>query len=191
MISTEAQTDGGQSRRDRLFRIIKEQSVLTGDFTLVSGRKSSILFDMKKTMLHPEGANLAAAELYELVKDDGVDFIGGLAMGAIPLVTAICIHSHGKRPIKAFFVREKAKTHGTLNLIDGFFEDGARVVLVDDVTTTGGSVMKAVRTVRDRGGSVSKVVTIVDRQEGAGANLAREEISLVPIFTKQDFRDGL
>lgn len=179
-----------QARRARLKTLITELSVLTGrEFTLTSGRKSTILFDMKKILLDPEGANLVAQAVVERMADGEADYIGGLAMGAIPLVSAVCMRSHGIRPVRGFYVREKPKTHGTLNRIDGHIADGAKVILFDDVTTTGGSTMKAVQAVRERGCFVSKVFTIVDRQEGAREALAAEGIELVALFDKEEFLD--
>ena len=178
-------------RRARLKTLIAELSVLKGrEFTLVSGRKSKILFDMKKIMLDPEGANLVAEAVLDRLGGAEADFIGGLAMGAIPLVTAVSMKSQGSKPLRAFYVREKAKTHGTLNRVDGHLDDGARVILFDDVTTTGGSTMKAVAAVRERGCKVDTVVAIVDRQEGAEENLAAEGIALVALFRKEEFLDG-
>ena len=124
-----------------------------------------------------------------MFKDEQPDFIGGLAMGAIPIVTAVCMKSHSSSRIPAFFVRADRKEHGTKDLIDGNFSPNSDVILLDDVTTTGGSVMKAVRAVREESSRVSKVITVVDREEGAAENLAAEGIDLIPIFRKHEFTD--
>ena len=108
-------------------------------------------------------------------------------MGAIPIVTAVSIRSWPEHPIKAFYVRDEIKDHGTQELIYGFIEDGAEVVLVDDVTTEGRSVMKAVAAVRQRGCKILKVITLVDRLEGAEANFKEAAIPFIPIFTTRDF----
>jgi len=178
-----------QQARDRLRALIAEHSLLTGgSFRLASGASSSLFFDMKKTILHPEGANLIADLMLDIIDDDGVDYVGGMAMGGVPLVAALCVKSLSRRPLNAFFVRKETKDHGTQKLIDGPFEDGAPVVLVEDVTTTGGSIMKAVNAVRDRGSSVKRVVIVVDRLEGAVDNLAAEGIALSALFTRDDFK---
>jgi len=178
-------------RRERLLQIIKAESLLTGsEFTLASGQRSGFFFDMKKTMFHPEGASLAADIIFEMIADDlDVQYIGGLEIGAIPIVVSVAARSWPARPINAFFVRKAPKDHGAINLIDGQFRPNSKVILFEDVTTTGGSVMKAVRAVRDQGCTVKKILTIVDRGEGAAKNLEKEELALVPIFTMDDFSD--
>ncbi|MGH6981801.1 MAG: orotate phosphoribosyltransferase [Stellaceae bacterium] len=175
-------------KRNRLRDVIKEKSFSTGgEFKLASGAGSTFYFDMKKTMFDPEGAALIADVLFETIKNDGVDQVGGLEIGAVPIATAVAVRSWPERPIRAFFVRKEAKGHGTNKLIDGQYKDGGKTILFEDVTTTGGSVMKAVNAVRERGGKIAKIVTIVDRLEGAKANLAKEGIELVAIFTRDDF----
>jgi orotate phosphoribosyltransferase len=179
------------SRRERLLQIIKAESLLTGaEFTLASGQRSGFFFDMKKTMFHPEGTSLVGDIIFEMIADDvDVQYIGGLEIGAIPMVVSVSLKSWPARPIYAFFVRKAPKDHGAINLIDGHFRPNSKVILFDDVTTTGGSVMKAVRAVRDQGCTVKKILTIVDRGGGAAANLKKENLELVPIFTMDDFTD--
>ena len=181
---------GHDARRARLLEIIKANSLLTGSqFTLASGQRSNFFFDMKKTMFHPEGAALAADLIFELLaQDTDVEAVGGLEIGAIPIAVAVAVRSWPARPLSAFFVRKAPKDHGAINLIDGQLRAGQKVVLFEDVTTTGGSVMKAVRAVRDQGCAVRKIITIVDREEGATANLAKEGLQLVPVFTMDDFK---
>jgi orotate phosphoribosyltransferase len=185
-----ASYSGLDQRRARLLEIIKANSLLTGSqFTLASGQRSNFFFDMKKTMFDPEGASLAADLIFELLVDDAeVEAVGGLEIGAIPIAVAVAVRSWPARPISAFFVRKAPKDHGAINLIDGRFRPGQKVVLFEDVTTTGGSVMKAVRAVRDQGATVAKIITIVDRCEGATENLQREGLTLQPIFTMDDFK---
>lgn len=177
--------------RHDLREIIRAQSLLTGkDFTLASGRHTGYFFDMKKTMLHPQGAALVGQVLFEMIKDDrDVEFIGGLEIGAIPLVTAVAVCSWPERPINAFFVRKIPKDHGTSKLIDGQYTRGAKVILFDDVTTTGGSVMKAVHAVREQGSEVKRIITIVDRLEGATENLAAAGLTFDHVFTTRDFSE--
>jgi orotate phosphoribosyltransferase len=186
-----ARPDIRDDRRERLLRIIKAQSLLTGaQFTLASGQRSGFFFDMKKTMFHPEGAALIGDIIFEMIAHDtDVQYIGGLEIGAIPMAVSVAARSWPDRPINAFFVRKAPKDHGAINLIDGQFRPNSKVILFEDVTTTGGSVMKAVRAVRDQGCTVKKILTIVDRDEGAAENLKKENLELAAIFTMDDFRD--
>lgn len=174
--------------QQRLLELIGERSLLKGgSFDLASGHKTDYFFDMKKTMLDPEGANLIADAILDILTDEKTESIGGMALGAVPIVAVVCAKSHLRHPIGAFFVRKEAKDHGTKQLIDGYIKTDTRVILVDDVTTTGGSVMMAVKAVRHFGCRVDMVITVVDRLEGASENLAREGIRLVPLYTRRDF----
>jgi len=175
-------------KRKRLQEIIAAESVRKGEaFELASGGTSNIYFNMKETMLHPEGANLVAELMLEILAQEQVDSIGGLEMGAVPLVSALCVKSHPDHPIKAFFVRKATKQHGTKQQIEGHLQDGSNVIIFDDVTTTGSSVLEAVKAVRDRRCRVGKAIAIVDRLEGAERNLRKEGIELVALFRKRDF----
>ena len=169
--------------RARLAEIIRKRSFGRGEITLASGRKSDFYFNLKPTMLDPEGAALLAELTYEALKDDGLDYIGGLEMGAVPLAGAIAQLSWIKgHPIAAFFVRKKPKEHGARLAVEGLAKgeslQGKRVVIVEDVTTTGGSALKAVEAVRDAGGEIALVFTMVDRDEGATETFARSRHSL-------------
>ena len=157
---------------------------------LSSGEKSKYFFDMKATMLDPEGANLIAELILAQPEVAQADAIGGLEMGAVPLVSVVCALSLATKPIPAFFVRKKQKEHGTKALIEGNLKDRQRVVLVDDVTTFGNSVFKAIHAVQERRCTVTAVITVVDRMQGAEAKLAKAGIRLIPLFTRRDFEDG-
>lgn len=181
-------TDSLNLKKHRLREIIRERSLLRDkEFLLASGELSNYYFNMKKTTLDPEGISLVADLLFARLRDTDFQFLGGLETGAIPIVTAISMRSWPERPINSFFVRDRAKDHGTRDLIDGFIEDGARVIIVDDVTTKGNSAMKAVQAVRNRHCVVVKVISIVDRLEGAYTNFEREGIPFEPLFTTRDF----
>jgi orotate phosphoribosyltransferase len=177
-------------QRAQLRRIIQEKSLITGtDFTLASGRHSSFFFDMKKTMFNPEGISLIADILYGMVESErDVWHVGGLEIGAVPIVTAVCMHSHGKaRSLAGFFVRKEVKDHGIKERLGGIAPSGKPVILFDDVTTTGGSVMQAVEAVRARDCSVRKVITVVDRLEGAADSLKDAGLSFDAVFTLEEF----
>jgi orotate phosphoribosyltransferase len=179
--------------RDRLRAIIRERSLLSGGrFTLASGRESSIFFDMKPAMLDPEGANLIADAVLDVVAGWPADAVGGLVMGAVPIVAVVAAKSWGDprfagRPLSGFFVRKEAKDHGTGKRIDGNLAPGARTVILEDVTTTGGSALQAADAVRAAGCRVEGVVTLVDRREGASDAFARAGLPFVAIFSRDDF----
>lgn len=145
---------------------------------------------MRKTTFDPEGSALLAQIICSLLSDDrDVDAIGGLELGSVPIVAAVCARSWPHRPVNGFVVRKAQKDHGTGNRIDGNFTPNGTVVLIEDVTTTGGSVMQAVRAVREQGARIKKIITVVDRLEGASENLKREGVDLVAVFTMRDFPD--
>jgi orotate phosphoribosyltransferase len=178
--------------RARLHDIIRNRSFGRGEVTLASGRKSDFYFNLKPTMLDPEGAALLAELTYESLKDDRLDYVGGLEMGAVPLAGAIAQLSWLKgHPIAAFFVRKKPKEHGARLSIEGLAKgeslQGKRVVILEDVTTTGGSAMKAVDTVRDAGGEVALVFTMVDRAEGASDTFAAAGLAFRSLYKAAEF----
>ncbi|MDR3469166.1 MAG: orotate phosphoribosyltransferase [Xanthobacteraceae bacterium] len=178
--------------RARLVDIIAKRSFGRGEVTLASGRKSDFYFNLKPTMLDPEGATLLAELTYEAVKDDGLDYIGGLEMGAVPLAGALAQLSWMKgHPIAAFFVRKKPKEHGARLSVEGLPKDeslnGKRVVIVEDVTTTGGSAIKAADAVREAGGEVVLVLTMVDREEGAVETFRDAGIPFRSLFRASEF----
>ena len=170
--------------RARLAEIIRKRSFGRGEIVLASGRKSDFYFNLKPTMLDPEGATLLAELTYEALKDDGLDYVGGLEMGAVPLAGAIAQLSWIKgHPIAAFFVRKKPKEHGARLAVEGLATGeslhGKRVVIVEDVTTTGSSALKAAEAVRDAGGVVALVFTMVDRGKAPSKISARPALSFV------------
>ena len=185
---------GRGDARERLIAIIKTRSFQSGrEVKLASGRTSTYYFNMKPTMLDAEGAHTIARLILEAISGMDADLIGGLEMGAVPIATAVAAVSHASgEPINAFFVRKQAKEHGTKSLIEGLPDGdilkGKRVVIVEDVTTTGGSAVKAAEAVRAEGAEVVGVVTVIDRQEGAGEAFAAAGLTLTPILTLEDFK---
>ncbi|HEY7610788.1 MAG TPA: orotate phosphoribosyltransferase, partial [Alphaproteobacteria bacterium] len=153
-----------------------------------SGGKSSVFFDMKMTLLDPEGLNLTADLMLQLLEGEAFDAIGGLVLGACPIVDAITLKAYPARRISGFYVRKEPKERGTNKMIEGPLAPGAVCVMVEDVTTEGRSVMKAIAEARAIGCKVSTVVTCVDRQQGARERLKAEGIVLRPLFTMDEFK---
>ena len=182
---------GGDGRRERLIEIVTAKSLIRGrEMKLVSGATSKHYFDMKPTIFDPEALNLIAELMLEAIGDAPVDLVGGLEMGAVPIAAAVCQKSFPDKPVRGFFVRKQPKDHGTRRLVEGLGDSdltGLRAVIVEDVTTTGGSSMKAVKALRDEGVVVDTMLTIVDREEGAEANVAKEGLKLMPLLTASDF----
>jgi orotate phosphoribosyltransferase len=180
--------------RKRLIDIVKERSFsIGGETKLVSGRSTSFYFNMKPSMLHPEGAHLIASLILDALRDAKVDLIGGLEMGAVPLATAAAVLSHAQgRPLPAFFVRKQAKEHGARKLVEGLAPGetlaGKRVAILEDVTTTGGSAMRAIEAVRAEGAIIERVITVVDRLEGAADTFKAAGVPFTAILTAADFR---
>ena len=175
-------------KKRQLLAIIRRRSLLQNrDFTLSSGRSSNFFFDMKRTMFDPQAAPLIADLLFDRIKSEGVDGIGGLETGAIPIVTLLCARSWPEKPLKGFFVRKETKGHGTDQRIDGLLDEGARVVVFEDVTTTGASAMQAIAAAQAQGATIVKVISVVDRLEGAAENFRKAGIPFDSLFTWRDF----
>jgi orotate phosphoribosyltransferase len=178
---------GISEKKARLLEIIRERSLRRGKFKLASGMESDYYLDIKPTAFDPEGATLVAQIICDMLEaDSAVEAIGGLELGAVPIVAAVCAQSWAGRPLAGFVVRKERKGHGTDKKIDGNFRPNSTVVLVEDVTTSGGSVMQAVDAVREQGAKVERIITVVDRLQGAAARLKQEGIRLTPIFTTED-----
>jgi orotate phosphoribosyltransferase len=175
-------------RRQRLFELIKERSFRRGSFILASGKESSYYFDSKPTMLHPEGATLLAQLIFDAIKDVNADCVGGLEMGAVLLIAPVAMQSlEARQPLIGFFVRKAPKDHGTRQRIEGIDMAGKTAVIVEDVTTTGGSAMQAVEEVKKAGGKVALVVSILDRGEGARELYAAAGVPFTSLFTAEEF----
>lgn len=177
---------------DRLREIVHELSFSEGETKrLSSGVDSNFYFNMKRTMSEPEALELIADLMLQIIDED-CDFVGGLEMGAVPILNVISLRSQQLgRPVPLFWIRKKAKEHGTMDLLEGQeIEDlrGKTAIMVDDVTTTGGSVLKAIKEARSAGVKISRVITIVDRLEGAAENLKASDIELTCVFDANDFR---
>jgi orotate phosphoribosyltransferase len=181
--------------RTVLIELLADRSAKRGNFTLSSGRQSSLYIDARLTTMSPEGLALIGALGLDALQRSGweVDAVGGLTLGADPIAYAISYASASTaKPLRAFTVRKEAKSHGTGKLIEGPFRAGDRVAVIEDVITTGGSALRAVDAVDSAGGTVLGVLALVDREEGGREALearvphvvslvrAGEILSLVP-----------
>ena len=179
-------------QRKRLLTLLYERSYERREVVLTSGRRSSYYIDGKQTTLHPEGAYLVGELFLEVIhslNDVKVDAVGGPTLGADPIVTAITIASYlHKDPLPGFIIRKEPKRHGTMQWIEGAksLNPGASVFLVEDVMTTGGSLLKAVRVVRELGYNVTIAGVLVDRLEGGREALEAESVPFFSLFTIKD-----
>ena len=155
--------------RDRLLSLLAERSARHGQFTLASGRQSTLYIDARLTTMSPDGLALIGPLALDELHEAGwkVNAVGGLTLGADPISYAISYASAtSATPLRAFTVRKEAKVHGTGKLIEGPFRAGDRVAIVEDVITTGSSALKAIEAVRSAAGTVAGVLALVDREEG-------------------------
>lgn len=179
------------SIKDELKEIILELSYEQREVTLASGRKSDFYFDGKQTTLHAKGGVLVGKAFWEEVKkfEGPIDGVGGLTLGADPIATATSIAAElAGQPVHAFIIRKEPKGHGTGQWLEGRknLPPGSRVVIVEDVTTTGGSSIKAVDRAKEEGLVVLGIVTLVDREEGARENIEGQGQVLRAVFTKSE-----
>ena len=180
-----------KSMKDRLMEIILEKSFQYSEepiFKLVSGGVSNFYFNCKPTMLEPEGKELIGRLIFSTIRDLEVAGIGGLELGSVPISSAVSLISQLEgQPIKEFIVRKEKKDHGIPAKVEGEFVAGEKVVVVDDVITTGGSTIKAIEAVQKLGLEVSKVVVLVDREEMNGRqNIEKLSPEVEPLITRTE-----
>jgi len=169
------------SAKDELKSLLIEVgAVRFGEFTLSSGKKSDFYVDCRKATLHPQGAKLIGRIVLEKIRGLKVDAVGGLTLGADPIIGAVITLGN----IPGFIVRKQAKEHGTKQRIEGILQPGWDVLIVEDVATTGGSALEAIQAAEEAGAKVVKVISVVDREEGAREAL--KNYSFDPIFKKSE-----
>lgn len=175
--------------KEKLFGLLEREALKRGSFVLSSGKASNYYLDGRIITLTPDGAYLVASIILELVKDKKIDAIGGPTLGADPILGAIACLSHINRtPIKTFIVRKAVKGHGRQRRIEGpALKEKSRVILVDDVATTGKALIEAKEALDKISATIEGAIVIVDRTEGAKENLAKAGIKLESIFTIKDF----
>lgn len=175
-----------------LIDLLKSRSFRTGDFTLASGQKSKYYVDARRTTMSATGLELIGTLGLSLIRDLGwtAESLGGLTLGADPVAYAIAVASRKSPPvINAFTVRKEAKAHGTGQLIEGCFEPSTRVIVVEDVFTTGGSALRAVEAVRQAGATVVGVLGVVDRDEGGIAAIEKTGLEARALVSIHDLND--
>jgi len=176
--------------KERLGEIIIARSFKYSDnppFTLASGKKSNYYFNCKPTTLDPEGMNLIGTLLFNMLKDSEITAAGGLTLGADPIANALSVISYQKgKPIKSFIVRKDIKDHGTKSSIEGNIKPSEKVVIIDDVITTGGSTIIAIEHAREAGLIVDRVIALIDREEGGKENILRHVNNVQSILTRTE-----
>jgi len=176
------------NKKDRLAEILKDKSILRGNFTLASGKESDYYIDGRLTTLDSEGLSLIGEIfLEEILRDPKINTVGGPTMGADPIVGSVLTQAGIKDiALNGFLVRKEAKDHGTGKLIEGNLNEGDNVVVVEDVVTTGGSVLKAIYALEKAGATICKVMVIVDREEGAEGKFEELGYDYFSIFKISD-----
>jgi len=179
----------GEKRRE-LLDLVLEVSFRRERVTLASGKQSDFYLDLRQTLMRPRGVALAGELVLDrLLAGPPVESVGGMAVGAVPLVSAVLAAAAARdpeSPLLGFFVRKQAKGHGLGRRIEGGFESGQTVALLEDTVTTGGSTLEAVAAVRAAGGKVARVLCLVDRCEGAAEAFRDSGIELEALFTRAD-----
>ncbi|WP_153556057.1 orotate phosphoribosyltransferase [Roseimaritima sediminicola] len=175
---------------DALKQLLRSEALQFGNFTLASGKQASYYLDCRNLTLHPQAANLIAAGMLKQMDENGPlpDAVGGMAIGADPITAAI-VTVAGQRdlPLRGFMVRKEPKDHGTGRQVEGPVKAGQRVVIVEDVITSGGSALKAVDAAEAFGLKVIGVLGIIDRLAGGQEAFAQRGIQLQTLFTIRDF----
>ncbi len=178
----------GANDRERLRELLRRDALLRRDVSLSSGSASGFYFDCKRVTLTAEGARLTARAFVREIErwPEAVEAVGGMAHGAISIVGSIVVLAE----LGGFYVRDTPKKHGLLHLIENQPPAGTRVLVLDDVVTSGGSLLRAAAAARDAGCNVVGAMALVDREAG-GAERIREEVGrYVPVFTKSEFPTG-
>ena len=174
--------------KERLIQLLSELSVRHGTFTLASGKQSDFYVDVRQTSLNADGAWCIGNLMLDALAEDVVG-IGGLTMGADPVVSAVTtVSSHRGRPIHGLLIRKEPKGHGVGQYCVGLgnLPAGSKVAIVEDTTTTGGSLLKAIERAREAGLDVIQCLTVVDRQEGAAERIATAGYTLESLVTRSE-----
>jgi len=173
--------------KSRLRELVNEKAVIRGDFILASGAKSNYYIDAKFISLTSEGLAYFARVIVDMMRDLDINLIGGMTLGADPIIGAVVAMSHlvGK-PVDGIIVRKEAKDHGRGKQIEGPISEGAKVLIIEDVVTTGGSSLKAIDAVEKAGGKIAEVICLVDRLAGGREAFESKGYKFSSIFTIKD-----
>lgn len=175
--------------KKKLYNLLKKEVFVKKRIRLSSGKISNYYLDVRKVSLNPAGIYYISHLIFKLIKDNKITAFGGPTLGADPIVSGVCLIAHkNKKNLKGFLIRKAPKKHGRQKLIEGaLLKPGDKVAIVDDVATSGSSLIKSIEVLRAQKIKVTKAIVVVDRQEGAKENLARLNCPLVSLFTKSDF----
>lgn len=175
--------------RKTLLALLKKDAFFKKKIKLSSGKISNYYVDVRKVSLNPEGIYLISHLIFKLIKNDKINAIGGPTLGADPIVSGVSFLAYkNKKKLKGFLIRKNPKKHGRQKLIEGQeLKKGDKVILFDDVATSGSSIIRSIEVLRKEKIKVLKAVTVIDREEGAKENLAKFNCPLESLFTKSDF----
>lgn len=174
-------------QKTRLKEILLEKAIKFGDFTLASGQKSSYYINCKMATLDSEGLYHIAELMLDKLEGIDCDAVGGLTLGADPIVGAMTALAYKRgRKLLGFLVRKEAKDHGTRSMVEGPLSDGMKVAIIEDVATTGGSAGKAIEAAQAFNCDIKKILVIVDRRQGAEEKFREMNIAFDPIFRKEE-----
>jgi orotate phosphoribosyltransferase len=188
MLRTAAGGDATMSDKQALIALVRETALAFGEFTLASGKKASYYLDCRKVTLDSRGAKLIGAGMLDLLRNDMPQLVGGMAIGADPITAAILTLAGAEGlPLRGVMVRKEPKQHGTGKYVEGPYDAGEEVVIVEDVVTTGGSSLQAIERCEAVGLKVRRVLAIVDRLEGGREAFAKRGYELTTLLTIEDF----
>ncbi|MBD3264724.1 MAG: orotate phosphoribosyltransferase [Candidatus Omnitrophica bacterium] len=175
--------------KQRLFELLRREAFFKKRIKLSSGKYSNYYIDVRRVSLSPEGVYLISHLIFKIAKKYKVNAVGGPTLGADPIVSGVCFVAHKRKyPLRGFLIRKSPKKHGSQRLIEGQqLKRGESVILIDDVATSGGSLIKAIEVMRKNKIKTAAAITVVDREEGAAENLQKFRCPLVSLFTKSDF----
>jgi orotate phosphoribosyltransferase len=175
------------AKKERLRNLILEKAVKRGEFILTSGQKSNYYINGKLLSLDSEGLALMAEFFLREIEGENIEAVGGMSIGADPIVGAVLTLAaqHGLR-LDGFLIRKEPKGHGTRSQVEGPVKENTRVAIIEDVTTTGGSSLKAIEAIKPLNCRIVKIITLVDRQQGAIENFKKAGYTYKPIFTREE-----
>ena len=180
--------------KERLIKLLLEKSFRYSEeatIKLASGKMSNYYIDCRKTTYSPEGQYLVGNIIFEMIKDQKIDAIGGLTMGADPISCSVAFASHiNKNDIGSFAIRKERKEHGMQKQVEGDVKEGDRVVIIDDVITTGGSTVKAIEAAKREGLDIVKVIVLVDREEGGKEKILEHVSEVEAVCTKSELLEA-